>query len=130
MPAKQTSSLTQQFPVSVELAERRILEIRGHKLMVDRDLAELYRVKAIALRQAVRRNRERFPEDFMFQLTVGEADVLVSQIVIPSRRSLGGSFPYAFTEQGVAMLSSVLKSARAVQVTLQSCGPSSNFGRS
>ena len=78
--------------------------------MLDRDLAELYGVKAIALRQQVKRNRKRFPADFMFRLRAKEASALVSQIVIPSRRSLGGFLPYVFTQEGVAMLSSVLNS--------------------
>ena len=99
--------------------ESKIYLIRGKKVMLDRDLAELYDVKAIALRQQVKRNIDRFPDDFMFQLTANEATVLVSQNVIPSRRSLGGALPYAFTEQGVAMLSSVLKSQRAVHVNIQ-----------
>lgn len=93
--------------------------IRGHKVMLDRDLAALYGVKPIALRQQVKRNRDRFPKDFMFQLTAAEAESLLSQSVIPSRRSLGGFTPYAFTEQGVAMLSSVLRSKRAVIVNIQ-----------
>ena len=105
-------------PVPVEVIERRIFLIRGHKVMLDRHLAELYGVKAIALRQQVKRNRGRFPDDFMFQLSKEEAASLVSQNVIPSLRSLGGSLPYAFTEQGVAMLSSVLTSTRAVQVNI------------
>jgi len=86
--------------------------------MLDRDLAKLHEVKAIALRQQVKRNELRFPPDFMFQLTAKEADLLVSQNVIPSRRSLGGSLPYVFTQEGVAMLSSVLNSSRAVQVNI------------
>ncbi len=73
-------------------------QLRDGDYMLDRDLAELYGVKAIALRQQVKRNRERFPDDFMFQLTSDEADALVSQNVIPSLRSLGGSLPYAFTQ--------------------------------
>jgi hypothetical protein len=104
--------------IPAELVERRILLIRGHKVMLDRDLAELYRVKPIALRQQVKRNADRFPEDFLFQLSEEEGELLVSQNVIPSRKSFGGSLPYAFTEQGVAMLSSVLKSKRAVQVNI------------
>jgi hypothetical protein len=72
--------------------------------MLDRDLAELYGVKAIALRQQVKRNLQRFPPDFMFHLTGREANLLVSQSVIPSRRSLGGFLPYVFTQEGVAML--------------------------
>lgn len=102
----------------VERIERCILLIRGHKVLLDRELAMLYGVKAIALRQQVARNRERFPDDFMFQLSAEEAETLVSQNVIPSRRSLGGSLPYAFTQEGVAMLSSVLRSERAVNVNI------------
>ncbi len=105
--------------VSGEAITSRILLIRGKRVMLDRDLAYLYGVKAIALRQQVKRNAERFPDDFMFQLTRQEAKILVSQNVIPSTRSLGGYLPYAFTEQGVAMLSSVLKSKRAVRVNIQ-----------
>jgi len=86
--------------------------------MLDRDLAELYGVKPIALRQQVKRNRERFPEDFMFQLAAAEAGQLVSQSVIPSRRSFGGFMPYVFTQEGVAMLSSVLRSPSAVQMNI------------
>jgi hypothetical protein len=86
--------------------------------MMDRDLAELYRVKAIALRQQVKRNAERFPKDFMFQLSDEEVDALVSQNVIPSRGVLGGALPYVFTQEGVAMLSSVLRSKQAVQVNI------------
>ena len=104
--------------VPLEVVERRILLIRGHKVMLDRDLAELYQVKPIALRQAVKRNSIRFPDDFIFQLSREEAEVLVSQTVIASRRSLGGYLPYAFTEQGVAMLSSVLRSERAALVNI------------
>jgi len=86
--------------------------------MLDRDLAALYQVTAIALRQAVKRNQSRFPPDFVLQLSREEAEVLVSQSVIPSRRSLGGFLPYAFTEQGVGMLSSVLRSERAIMVNI------------
>lgn len=86
--------------------------------MLDRDLAMLYGVKAIALRQQVKRNQERFPTDFMFQISEKEVLALVSQNVIPSKQTLGGYSPYAFTEQGVAMLSSVLNSERAVAVNI------------
>ncbi len=86
--------------------------------MLDRALATLYGVKTIALRQQVSRNKERFPEDFMLQLTRTEAEMLVSQNVIPSRRSFGGSLPYVFTQEGVAMLSSVLRSPHAVAVNI------------
>lgn len=101
-----------------ERIERSILLIRGKKVMLDRDLAVLYGVKPIALRQQVKRNIDRFPRDFMFQLTPAEADLLVSHSVIPSRRSLGGSLPFAFSQEGVAMLSSVLKSKRAIAVNI------------
>jgi hypothetical protein len=88
-----------QEPLPAEVIERRILLIRGHKVMLDRHLAELYQVKPIMLRQAVKRNSNRFPADFVIQLSREEAEILVSQNVIPSRRSLGGFLPYAFTEQ-------------------------------
>lgn len=86
--------------------------------MLDSDLAELYGVKPIRLREQVKRNRARFPEDFMFQLTDREVDVMVSQNAIPSRRHLGGFLPYVFTQEGVAMLSSVLRSERAITVNI------------
>jgi hypothetical protein len=108
-----------QAIVRAEQIESRILLIRGQKEMLDRDLAALYGVKPIALRQQVKRNKDRFPKDFMFQLTAAEAESLLSQSVIPPRRSLGGFMPYAFTEQSVAMLSSVLRSKRAVHVNIQ-----------
>lgn len=95
MAKKQTTSL-----IPVERIERAILLIRGHKVMLDRDLAKLYGVKAIALRQQVGRNATRFPADFMFRLNQDEAEALVSQNVIPSMRSFGGSLPYAFTQLG------------------------------
>ena len=101
-----------------ELVDRRIYVIRDQRVMLDRDLAELYGVKAIALRQQVKRNIDRFPKDFLFQLHAREIQHLVSQNVIPETRSLGGFKPYPFTEQGVAMLSSVLTSKRALQVNI------------
>lgn len=107
-----------ELSVPIQLIERRIYLIRGQKVMLDRDLAELYQVKPIALRQQVKRNQDRFPEDFMFQLGEKEADLLVSQNVIPSKQSLGGYLPYVFTQEGVAMLSSVLRSKRAIQVNV------------
>ena len=107
-----------RLPLAVRLVERRFHMVRRHSVMIDRDLATLYGVKTIALRQQVRRNLDRFPEDFMFRLTAEEAETLVSQNVIPTRRSLGGSLPYVFTQEGVAMLSSVLTGSRAVQVNL------------
>ena len=91
--------------------------------MVDRDLATLYGVETRVLKQAVNRNIERFPGDFMFKLTKDEANLLISsggsQFVIPSEYNFGGYAPYAFTEQGVAMLSSVLRSATAVRVNVE-----------
>lgn len=106
------------LPMHLEPIERRIYLIREQKVMLDRDLAQRYAVKAIALPQQVKRNGKRFPSDFMYQLTGKEADILVSQSVIPSRRSLGGFLPYVFTQEGVAMLSSVLNSERAVVVNI------------
>ena len=92
--------------------------IRHEKVILDFDLAALYGVETRVLKQAVRRNHGRFPEDFLFVLTTDETGVLVSQSVIPGRGKFGGAAPYAFTEQGVAMLSSVLRSTRAVQVNI------------
>ncbi|MBL7791500.1 MAG: ORF6N domain-containing protein [Saprospiraceae bacterium] len=97
---------------------QKIFVIRGQRVMLDFELAVMYGVETRALKQAVRRNSARFPEDFMFILSENEADHLVSQIVIPSKSYLGGALPYAFTEQGVAMLSSVLRSEKAIQVNI------------
>lgn len=99
-------------------AQRRILHVRGQNVMLDYDLAGLYGVETRALKQAVRRNPDRFPKDFMFELTDAEIDFLVSQNVIPGRGKFGGAAPMAFTEQGVAMLSGVLRGARAVQANI------------
>ena len=106
--------------IPIERIEKRILLLRGQKVMLDTDLAELYGVETGALKRAVKRNRERFPEDFMFELTFQEVGILRCQI---GTSSWGGQrfLPYAFTEQGVAMLSSVLKSKRAVQVNIVGC---------
>jgi len=103
-----------------ERVERAILAIRGHRVLLDRDLAELYGVETRTLVQAMKRNLPRFPADFMFQLTQDEFANWRSQIVI-SNSSLRMSLrrrPYAFTEQGVAMLSGVLNSPRAVEVNI------------
>jgi hypothetical protein len=103
-----------------ERIERSILLIRGQKVMLDSDLASLYGVETRALVQAVQRNLDRFPDDFMFQLTRDEFDDLRSQTVTSSPGWGGRRYPpYAFTEQGVAMLSSVLRSKRAVQVNVE-----------
>jgi phage regulator Rha-like protein len=104
--------------IPVEVIERRIYLIRGQRVMLDSDLAELYGVATKVLLQSVKRNISRFPEDFMFQLTKEEYDILRSQIVTSS--SWGGRryLPYAFTEQGVAMLSSVLKSEQGIKINI------------
>lgn len=103
----------------IDSIARHILVLRGRRVILDRHLAELYGVRPLRLREQVKRNGERFPADFMFQLTVAEAQFLVSQNAIPSWQQLGGSLPYMFTQEGVAMLSSVLRSSRAVQVNIQ-----------
>lgn len=95
-----------------------IFTIRKRRVMLDGQLAGLYGVKPIRLREQVRRNIDRFPDDFMFQLTMEEAGDLVSQNAIPSRRSLGGYRPLVFTQEGIAMLSSVLRSPRAVRANI------------
>jgi hypothetical protein len=98
----------------------KIFLIRGRKVMVDRDLAQLYGVATRTLNQAVRRNSKRFSEDFMFQLTKEELESWKSQIVISNRERMGlRKSPLVFTEQGVAMLSSALNSERAIQVNIQ-----------
>jgi len=106
--------------IPTEKIESKIFIIRGKKVMLDSDLALLYSVETKVLLQAVRRNKDRFPEDFMFQLDQKEYEVLRSQIVT-SNKGRGGrrSKPCAFTEQGVAMLSSVLNSKRAIMVNIQ-----------
>lgn len=102
--------------------ERRIYVVRGEYVMIDRDLADLYGVENRSLRQSVRRNIEKFPDDFLFKLTEGETNEVilrgVSQSVIPPRYNTGGMQMFAFTEQGVAMLSTVLKSANATSVSV------------
>ena len=110
---------TSKSLVPVERIEKSILLIRGHKVMLDADLAELYDVETFNLNKAVKRNIERFPSRFMFQLNKEEFEDLKFQFGISS--SWGGRRrpPYAFTEQGVAMLSSVLRSKRAIQVNIQ-----------
>ncbi|KQS35476.1 DNA-binding protein [Pedobacter sp. Leaf194] len=108
------------FIIPENILVNKIYEIRGHKVMLDRDLAELYGVETRTLNQAIKRNIERFPEDFMFQLTKEEWSYLISQIVT-SKKSRGGTrkLPFAFTEHGVLMLSSVLNSQQAIQVNIQ-----------
>ena len=97
---------------------KKIIFIREEKVILDVHLAELYGVETRALKQAVRRNTDRFPEDFMFELSEAEIETVVSQNVIPHKKYLGGAKPFAFTETGVAMLSSVLKSRKAVEMNI------------
>jgi len=118
MPQRGGAMANKKLIASVEQIESRIFIIRGQKVMLSMHLAELYEVEPRLLVQAVKRNIERFPEDFMFQLSPEEFANLKSQIGISS---WGGvrTAPYAFTEQGVSMLSSVLRSARAIQVNIE-----------
>lgn len=103
-----------------ERIETKIFLIRGRKVMMDRDLAELYGAETRALNQAVKRNIERFPEEFMFQLNKQEMEIWISQIVISNKEKMGiRKNPLVFTEPGVAMLSSVLNSKKAIQVNIQ-----------
>ncbi len=124
------SKISLKVLVPAEFIERKIYFIRGQKVMMDSDLAELYGVPTKVLNQAVKRNIKRFPKDFMFQLNIKETNSLhlVSQFVIPnvnmrsqsvtaSKRNIG-NLPYVFTEQGVAMLSSVLNSNRAIEMNI------------
>lgn len=111
--------------MELQIIQNKIYEVRGCKVMLDSDLAELYEVPTGALNQAVKRNSTRFPEDFMFQLSDNELESLISQSVISKKYNFsspgkGGvrKFPFVFTEQGVAMLSSVLRSEKAVQVNI------------
>ena len=109
-----------QLVLSADNIKRKIYTIRDVQVMIDTDLAELYNVETRALNQAVKRNSERFPENFMFQLTEDEFENLMSQFVISSSQWGGRrKLPYAFTEQGVAMLSGVLKSDTAVRISIQ-----------
>jgi hypothetical protein len=113
--------MKQDTSVSILPTERivgKIMQIRGEKIILDLHLAEFYGLETRVLKQAVRRNIERFPEDFLFELTENEINILVSQNVIPSKSNLGGAIPFAFTEPGVAMLSSVLKSKQAIDVNI------------
>lgn len=106
------TALTQQ------IIERKIFTLRETHVVLDKDLAAFYEVKPIRLREHVKRNVNRFPDDFVFQLTDAEVDLLVSQNAIPSRQALGGYLPYVFTEQGVAAVSAVLKSDKAAEVSI------------
>ena len=105
--------------VQDELIMSKIYLLRSQKIMLDRDLAALYGVKPIRLREQVKRNNGRFPANFMFQLTEEEVETMVSQNAIPSRRHLGGALPYAFTEHGLLMLANVLKTQTAMNVSIR-----------
>lgn len=110
----------ENLPGALARLKPRILTIRRRRVMLDAQLAELYGVTSKRLREQVRRNRERFPADFMFQLTVEEAERVVPQNAAPSRRSaLGGHLPFVFTQEGIAMLSGVLRSPRAVRANIE-----------
>ena len=112
--------MTRTVLMKPERIERKVLRLRGQNVMLDQDLAALYGVRVKVLNQAVKRNRERFPPDFMFRLTAMETRALRSQIVTAHvRRGGRRTAPYAFTELGVAMLSSVLRSALAIRVNIQ-----------
>ena len=108
--------------MDLQIIQNKIFEVRGCRVMLDYHLADLYQVETRALKQAVKRNIERFPGDFMFVLTQEEANLLlsigVSQNVIPPDYNFGAALPMAFTEQGVAMLSSVLRSKVAIEVNI------------
>jgi len=113
MASKETSVILEEKIVS------KIYFIRKHKVMLDADLAELYGVETKVLKQAVKRNIDRFPDDFMFELTQMENEILKSQIGTLKRGQHSKYLPFAFTEQGVAMLSSILNSKRAISVNIQ-----------
>ncbi len=102
-----------------EVISNKIYFIRNEKVMLDKDLAELFDVKPTRLREQVKRNFSKFPEHFMFRLNEFEVDLLVSQNAIPSKKHLGGALPIVFTEHGVLQLSNVLKSERATQMSIK-----------
>jgi hypothetical protein len=105
--------------MEIEVIQNKVFEIEGFKGMLDFDLTLLYNVETRALKQAIRRNSNRFHEDFMFLLTATEINQLVSQIVIPSKNNLGGALPFAFIEKGIAMLSSVVSnSKKAIEINI------------
>jgi hypothetical protein len=114
------SNKTENQTILSKIAERRIFSIRSHRVMLSSDLADLYQVSSKVLTQAVKRNLDRFPDDFMFQLAPREWESLRSQFVT-SKIGRGGTryAPYAFTEQGIAMLSSVLSSEGAIKVNIE-----------
>ena len=112
--AKEDKSITTQEA----LIASKIVTLRDERVILDVHLADFYGIETRVLKQAVRRNRDRFPDDFMYELTDVEIDDVVSQNVIPSKRHFGGAVPFAFTENGVAMLSSVLNSKKAIEINI------------
>ena len=110
---------TSKLAVQPQQIKEFIYYINGVQVMIDRDLANLYQTETRTLKQAVKRNAQRFPHDFMFELTESDVDSMVSQFVIPSKSYFGGAKPFAFTEQGVAMLSAVLRTPIAIDISLQ-----------
>jgi hypothetical protein len=102
-----------------EVISNKIYFIRNQKVMLDRDLAELFEVIPRRLREQVQRNNDKFPKHFMFRLSEAEVTLLVSHFAIPSKQSLGGSLPFVFTEHGVLQLANVLKSERATQMSIK-----------
>lgn len=111
--------MSEKLTIPEGIITSKIYLIRDQKIMLDRDLAELYDVKNIRLREQVKRNIEKFPEHFMFRLTETETDFMVSQNAIPSKKHLGGSLPYVFTEHGILQLANVLKGSRATQMSIR-----------
>ncbi len=111
--------MSQEMIIPDEVINNRIYLIRGHKIMIDKDLADLYKIETKQLKRQVRRNMERFPEDFMFELSKTEYEILRSQIGTIKQGEHSKYVPMAFTEQGVAMLSSVVNSAEAIRVNIQ-----------
>ncbi len=118
MKIKTSKALKNTLLVPVERIQKSIYVIRGRKIILDSDLAELYGVKTKVLNQAVKRNIDRFPEDFMFQLTEEEKNQVVTNCDHLTRLKYSPVLPYAFTEQGIAMLSSVLSSRRAIEINI------------
>ena len=102
-----------------EMIMNRIFILRKQKIMLDKDLAELYGVKPIRLREQLKRNIGKFPTHFMFQLSELETEIMVSQNAIPSKKHLGGALPFVFTEHGVLQLANILKSERATQMSIR-----------
>lgn len=119
MTTKQPIKESESF-VPAEIIQNKIYLIRSRKVMLDYDLAEFYGVEIRQLNEQVKKNLKRFPPDFMYQLTKIETEIWISQIVISNKEKMGTrKMPYVFTEKGVAMLSSVLNSDRAIKVNIQ-----------